>query len=128
MNSIAAMMRQELEQYSVLVNTRTAGFAQVIDPRIKTDIFNDGNVLRAFVALTSSSEYRTVCDPIPSKQSFIEKIMHENSIDLNEDDEIAHIKRTKMTADKGTKPLMWWNGSSDRFHHISQAARFVMPV
>lgn len=126
MNSNAAVILQKLEQFNVLVNKKTARFALAIDPRYKTDILNDGHVLRAFVTLTGSFEYETVCNPFRSKWLLIEDIMDEHSVDLNEDDKTARFMRTKLAAGKGRKPLMRWNGNSDRFPYIAQAASRVM--
>lgn len=68
MNSISAAMLQNQEQYTVIINKRSARCARVIDLRFKTDIMNDSNVLREFVSVTSSSEYVTVCKHLPSKR------------------------------------------------------------
>lgn len=128
LSPIAEAMPQKLQHYSALINTSTTKFVRIINPRLKTEILNGGELLPSFVSRFSKKHHSAAPAPSPSKRSFLEEIMEDYSIDVGKHDENLRFLLATMNAYKETKPLICWNGNSERFPNIAVVARRVIAI
>lgn len=128
LHSVAKAMLLKLEKYRSLVNTEAARFVRILDPRFRTNILSDADVLRCYVDLPQEETPDGIVHCETRMKTFMDDILEENSADLAGDDEITRFLRATSNADKGASPLVWWKGNSQRFPHIAKAAQRFMAM
>lgn len=119
MKHVSHAMLGKLRQYSALIITPAAKFARVVDPRFRTDILCDAEILWDFVNLPDPTERIESAQSVLQTRSFI----NENSVDEIGDDEVIRFLRATNNGDKAVPPMVWWKGNAERFLHIAKEAR-----